>query len=57
MDRRELSRGGTGEAPAPARCRDDDDADQANNEGEAVRKKETMHKQAEANKAFSHFRW
>jgi len=29
----------------------------ANNEGEAVRKKETMHKQAEANKAFSHFRW
>jgi small subunit ribosomal protein S7 len=29
----------------------------ANNEGEAVRKKEVMHKQAEANKAFSHFRW
>lgn len=29
----------------------------ANNEGEAVRKKEIMHKQADANKAFSHFRW
>lgn len=29
----------------------------ANNEGEAMRKKEIMHKQAEANKAFSHFRW
>ena len=29
----------------------------ANNEGEAMRKKEVMHKQAEANKAFSHFRW
>ena len=29
----------------------------SNNEGEAVRKKEIMHKQAEANKAFSHFRW
>ena len=31
--------------------------DAANNEGEAVKKKEIMHKQAEANKAFSHFRW
>ncbi len=29
----------------------------ANNEGEAAKKKETMHRQAEANKAFSHFRW
>lgn len=29
----------------------------ASNEGEAVRKKDVMHKQAEANKAFSHFRW
>ena len=29
----------------------------ANNEGEAMRKKDVMHKQAEANKAFSHFRW
>lgn len=28
-----------------------------NNEGEAVRKKDVMHKQAEANKAFAHFRW
>lgn len=28
-----------------------------NNEGEAIRKKEVAHKQAEANKAFSHFRW
>jgi small subunit ribosomal protein S7 len=26
-------------------------------EGEAMKKKEVMHKQAEANKAFSHFRW
>lgn len=29
----------------------------ASNEGEAMRKKDIMHKQAEANKAFSHFRW
>lgn len=29
----------------------------ANNEGEAMKKKEIMHKQAEANRAFSHFRW
>lgn len=28
-----------------------------NNEGEAAKKKDTMHRQAEANKAFSHFRW
>lgn len=26
-------------------------------EGEAMRKKDIMHKQAEANKAFAHFRW
>jgi small subunit ribosomal protein S7 len=31
--------------------------DAANNEGEAVKKKEATHKMAEANKAFSHFRW
>lgn len=29
----------------------------ANNEGEATKKKDSMHRQAEANKAFSHFRW
>lgn len=29
----------------------------ANNEGEAVRKKDVMHKQAEANRAFANFRW
>ena len=29
----------------------------ANNEGEAVRKKENVHKMAEANKAFAHFAW
>lgn len=29
----------------------------ANNEGEAVRKKENTHKMAEANKAFAHFAW
>lgn len=28
-----------------------------NNEGEAAKKKDVMHRQAEANKAFSHFRW
>jgi small subunit ribosomal protein S7 len=28
-----------------------------NNEGEAVKRKETTHKMAEANKAFAHFRW
>lgn len=29
----------------------------SNNEGSAVRKKEDVHKMAEANKAFAHFRW
>lgn len=29
----------------------------ANNDGEAVRKKENTHKMAEANKAFAHFAW
>jgi small subunit ribosomal protein S7 len=27
------------------------------NEGEAIAKKENMHKMAEANKAFAHFAW
>lgn len=31
--------------------------DAANNAGEAVRKRDLMHRNAEANKAFSHFRW
>ena len=31
--------------------------DAANNTGAAVKKKEDMHKMAEANKAFSHYRW
>lgn len=31
--------------------------DAYNNAGEAVRKRELMHRSAEANKAFSHFRW
>lgn len=29
----------------------------SNNEGEAVKKKDTMHRMAEANKAFAHFAW
>jgi len=29
----------------------------ANNEGAAVKKKEDVHKMAEANKAFAHFKW
>jgi small subunit ribosomal protein S7 len=29
----------------------------ANNEGAAVKKREEVHKMAEANKAFAHFRW
>lgn len=29
----------------------------ANNEGEAIRKRENTHKMAEANKAFAHFAW
>ncbi len=29
----------------------------ANNEGEAVRKRENVHKMAEANRAFAHFAW
>jgi small subunit ribosomal protein S7 len=29
----------------------------SNNEGAAVKKKEEVHKMAEANKAFAHFRW
>ncbi len=31
--------------------------DAANNRGNAVKKKEDTHKMAEANKAFSHYRW
>lgn len=31
--------------------------DAFNNEGEAVKRKDTMHRMADANKAFSHFRW
>ncbi|MGX7349660.1 30S ribosomal protein S7 [Dolosicoccus paucivorans] len=31
--------------------------DAANNTGAAVRKREDMHKAAEANKAFAHYRW
>lgn len=31
--------------------------DAANNLGEAIKKREMMHRMAEANKAFSHFRW
>lgn len=31
--------------------------DAANNQGRAVEKKNQMHKVAEANKAFAHFRW
>jgi small subunit ribosomal protein S7 len=29
----------------------------ANNEGNAVKKREDTHKMAEANKAFAHFKW
>jgi small subunit ribosomal protein S7 len=32
-------------------------SDAANNTGGAVKKREDMHKMAEANKAFAHFRW
>jgi small subunit ribosomal protein S7 len=31
--------------------------DAANGEGGAVRKKEDVHRMAEANKAFAHYRW
>jgi small subunit ribosomal protein S7 len=31
--------------------------DAANERGEAVKKREDTHKMAEANKAFSHYRW
>lgn len=31
--------------------------DAIDNKGEAIRKRDNTHKQAEANKAFSHFRW
>ena len=31
--------------------------DASNNAGNAVKRREDMHKQAEANKAFAHFRW
>lgn len=31
--------------------------DAANNTGGAIKRKETMHKMAEANRAFAHFRW
>ena len=29
----------------------------SNNEGEAIKKRDTTHKMAEANKAFAHFAW
>jgi small subunit ribosomal protein S7 len=31
--------------------------DAANNQGNAVRKRDDMHKMAQANRAFAHFRW
>ena len=31
--------------------------DAANNQGSAVRKRDDVHKQAQANRAFAHFRW
>jgi len=31
--------------------------DAANNTGASVRKREEMHRMAEANKAFAHYRW
>ena len=31
--------------------------DAADNKGEAIKKRDVMHRQAEANKAFAHFRW
>lgn len=31
--------------------------DASNNEGAATKKRDTMHRQAEANRAFAHFRW
>ena len=31
--------------------------DAANNTGSAVKKRDDVHKMAEANKAFAHFRW
>ena len=31
--------------------------DAANNTGASVKRKEDMHKMAEANKAFAHYRW
>ncbi|OGH23608.1 MAG: 30S ribosomal protein S7 [Candidatus Levybacteria bacterium RIFCSPHIGHO2_02_FULL_42_12] len=31
--------------------------DAAENKGEAIKKRDTIHKTAEANKAFAHFRW
>lgn len=31
--------------------------DASNNEGEAVKKRDTTHRMAEANRVFSHFRW
>ena len=31
--------------------------DAANNRGSAVKKREEVHKMAESNKAFAHFRW
>lgn len=31
--------------------------DASNNSGNAVKRKEEMHRMAEANKAFAHYRW
>ena len=38
-------------------CRDPPRFDAANERGEAVKKREDTHKMADANKAFSHYRW
>jgi small subunit ribosomal protein S7 len=38
-------------------CLADELFDAFNNTGTAIKKKDDMHKMAEANKAFAHYRW
>jgi small subunit ribosomal protein S7 len=52
---RDAARAGTGGSVKDALATELIDA--SNNEGQAVTKKESMHKMAEANKAFAHFAW
>ena len=47
----------SGDDPADAERLSAELLDASNNRGNAVKKREDVHKMAEANRAFSHYRW